>query len=111
MSEEHVNHSGEINMNFKVPPPILAHLKSIRENELFLAIITDSYMALNAQCAMELGTALLSNRKIGFLIKTGTVVPNKVLQVADEVVFFDKDEDLKAKGDVIYNLLYGDKDA
>ena len=97
-------HSGKFNLSFSVPPQILDHLKSIRENELFIAVVTDNYLALNVQCAMELGTALLSGRRIGFLIKEGTTIPYKILKVADEVIYYNE-TNLPAKSDAMYNLL------
>lgn len=88
-----------------VPQPILEHLKKIRENELFIAIVTDSYLKLDVQVAMEIGTAILSGRKIGLLIKKGTKIPERLILLSDATEYFEGEEDIKAKGDYLFNRL------
>jgi hypothetical protein len=97
--------SGRLNIA-KIPRALEEHLDTIRKMDLFIAVVTDNYVAMNVQCALELGTAILSSRKIGFLIKKGTVVPNKMLVVADSVEYFTG-EDIKSKGDILFNRLCG----
>ncbi len=89
----------------KVPESIVEHLRKIRENELFIAIVTDSYLKLDVQVAMELGTAIMSGRKIGLLIKKGTVVPERLILLADVVEYFEGEKDIKEQGDFLYNRL------
>lgn len=100
--------SGDIHLRFNVPPEIRAHLQRLAKNELFIALMTDNYLKTSIQTAMELGTAIISNRTIGFLVKEGTKLPPKMEKVADEIVYFSDEDDkhkFQAKADHLYNLL------
>lgn len=69
-------------------------LPGISDSENFCSIVTDNYLK-DPLCATQFGMALFMDKPIILMIKVGTKLPKRLEKVADGIVYFHDDADLK----------------
>lgn len=74
---------------------VVAHsAPHIAESENFCSIVTDGYLA-DPLCATQFGMALFMDKPIILIVKVGTKIPKRMEKVADGIVYFHDENDLK----------------
>ena len=68
--------------------------KKISESENFCSIVTDGYLQ-DPLCATQFGMALFMDKPIVLMVKVGTKIPSRIEKIADGIIYFHDEHDLK----------------
>lgn len=60
----------------------------------FCSIVTDDYLK-NPLCATQFGMAIFMDKPIILMVKVGTKLPKRIERVADGIIYFHDEKDLK----------------
>lgn len=71
--------------------------EQIDDSSVFLSIVTDNYLA-DPICWAQIGYAVLADKPIYLLCKTGTVIPENLRRLAYGIEEFSSSEDIKIVG-------------
>lgn len=66
----------------------------MEDSENFCSIVTDNYLK-NPLCATQFGMAVFMDKPIILMVKTGTKLPKHIEKVADGIVYFQDENDLR----------------
>ncbi len=68
--------------------------QKINESGSFCSIVTDSYLN-DPLCATQFGMALFMDKPIVLMVKVGTKIPARLEKIADGIIYFHDEHDLK----------------
>lgn len=69
-------------------------LPGIADSANFCSIVTDKFLQ-DPYCATQMGMALFMDKPIVLMVKVGTKIPSRLEKLADGIVYFQDDADLK----------------
>lgn len=75
-------------------------IAKLKQSRSFVAIISDSFLD-NPQCLLELAGAIVLDKPMIFIVKTGVRLPKKIEKVADKIMYFDDDKSFMEQYDQI----------
>lgn len=67
---------------------------AIEGSENFCSIVTDGYLN-DPLCATQFGMAMFMDKPIVLMVRVGTKIPKRLEKIADGIVYFHDEKDLK----------------